>query len=48
MAVDHEFLLRRAFGLAQQDDIVAIDVPLKNQTPENHNMMSLANLEKEL
>lgn len=48
MAVDHEFLLRRAFGLAQQDDIVAIDVPLENQTPENHNMMSLANLEKEL
>lgn len=22
MAVDYEFLLRRAFGLAQQDDIV--------------------------
>ena len=48
MAVDHEFLLRRAFGLAQQDDIVAIDVPLENQTPQNHNMMSLANLEQEL
>lgn len=48
MAVDYEFLLRRSFGLAQQDDIVAIDVPLENQTPQNHNMMSLANLEKEL
>lgn len=48
MAVDHEFLLRRSFGLAQQDDIVAVDVPLENQTPQNHNMMSLANLEKEL
>lgn len=48
MAVNHEFLLRRAFGLAQQDDIVAIDVPLENQTPQDHNMMSFANLENEL
>lgn len=49
MAADYEFLLRRAFGLAQVDtDIVNIDVPTANQKPGNHNLMSIVNLQSEL
>ena len=48
MAADYEFLLRRAFSLAQQTDIVNIDVPTANSKPGSHNLMNIANLEREL
>ena len=48
MAADYKFLLRRAFGLAQQDDIVNIEVPTANPVPGSHNLMHIANLEREL
>lgn len=48
MAADYEFLLRRAFGLAQHTDIVNIDVPTANSKPGNHNLMSIVNLQSEL
>ncbi len=48
MAADYEFLLRRAFGLAQQTDIVNIEVPTANPKPGSHNFMHIANLEREL
>ena len=48
MAADYEFLLRRAFSLAQQTDIVNVDVPTANSKPGSHNLMNIANLEREL
>ena len=48
MAADYKFLLRRAFGLEQQDDIVNIEVPTANPVPGSHNLMHIANLEREL
>lgn len=48
MAANYEFLLRRAFSLAQQTDIVNVEVPTANPKPGSHNFMHIANLEREL